>query len=201
MTSKVAPHLPWRIVAIGTSAGGLKALQTLFSALPYDFSVPIVVVQHRSADCDSNLAQHLNSMSSLHVKDAQDGDLLRPGTIYMAPAGYHLLIENDEHLSLCVSEKINYSRPSIDVLFENVASVYAKHALAIILTGANNDGTNGAKVIKSEGGTVIVQDPKDAEVSTMPQAAIDAAVVDYILSLAEIKTFLQHEVINDDCHH
>ena len=179
----------YQLVAIGCSMGGMQALQTIFECLPKDFPLPITVVQHRYRTSNEGLPQFLRRHSKLNVVDTTDKEWIKPGTVYLAPANYHLLVERGE-LSLSVDEKVEYSRPSIDVMFESAADAYGSGVIGVILTGANSDGARGADRIKKRGGFVLAQDPKSAESPAMPQAAIDTARVDRILPLDRIGPFL-----------
>jgi len=175
-------------VVIGVSAGGLRALSTLLPALPKTFPLPVLVVQHRLAESDDFLAHMLNRIAAVRVKEAEEKEQLQPGVVYLAPADYHLLAERNGTLSLSVDAKENYSRPSIDVLFESAAYVWTSSLIGIILTGANSDGAKGLKLIKEKGGTTIIQNPATAEYSEMPRAALAAA--DHVLDLPDIAEFL-----------
>lgn len=179
----------FQLVTIGCSMGGMHALQTIFEVLPQDFPLPITVVQHRYKTSNEGLPQFLRRHSKLQVVDTTDKEWLRPGTVYLAPANYHLLVERGE-LNLSVDDKVEYSRPSIDVMFESAADAYGSGVIAVVLTGANSDGARGAARIRKRGGFVIVQDPKTAESPAMPQAAVDATRVDRILPLDRIGPFL-----------
>ncbi len=184
--------MKYKVVVIGSSAGGMDALRILLAALPKTFALPILIVQHLSATSDSFLANYLNTQCQLRVKEADEKEKIYHGTVYLAPPNYHLLVEDDETLSLSVEEKVNYARPSIDVLFESAAYAFGKGVIGIVLTGANTDGSRGLSIIKQLGGIAIVQDPDRASVDTMPRAAIAATKVDYILSLEKIsETLLQ----------
>src|SRR6185295_17351925 len=156
---------------------------------PKTFPLPIAVVQHRYRSSNEGLPEFLRRHSKLNVVDTVDKEWIRAGTIYLAPANYHLLVERGE-LSLSVDEAVAYSRPSIDVLFESAADAYPGSVIGVVLTGANADGAKGAKRIKQRGGFVLVQDPATAESPAMPQAAIDATRVDRILPLDRIGPFL-----------
>lgn len=173
-------------VVVGSSAGGMHALKVLLSALPESFPVPIAIVQHIDERSDTYLAECLSRCSAIRVKEAEDKETLARGTAYLAPAGYHLLIEPDGSFSLSVDEKVNYCRPSIDLLFESAADAFGRGLLGVILTGANSDGALGAKRILERGGLTIVQDPRTAESPFMPKAAIAAASVDYVTDLEQI---------------
>jgi two-component system chemotaxis response regulator CheB len=177
------------LIAVGTSLGGMNALETILRALPASFPVPFVVVQHRHRASNESLPAFLRRQTDLKVVDAEDKQPIRRGFVYLAPANYHLLVERGT-LNLSVDEAVAYSRPSIDVLFESAADAYGSTLAGIILTGANDDGTRGALRIKKRGGFVIAQDPKTAEAPAMPQAAIERAKVDRILPLDRIAPFL-----------
>lgn len=178
-------------IVMGVSAGGLHALQTVLPALPAHFPLPIAIVQHLDPKADTYLAEILNRHCAITVKEAEDKEALKPGVAYLAPPGYHLLIEPDRSFSLSVDEKVNYSRPSIDLLFESAADAFGQMLIGVVLTGANADGANGLKAIKTYGGVTIVQNPATAEVSYMPQAALEtAARVDYIANLERIAPLL-----------
>lgn len=180
----------YKAVVVGTSAGGLEALSVVTASLPGDFSLPVAVVQHRRSDSDDFLAVHLDERSRLRVKEADDKEPIRPGTIYLAPAGYHLLIERDGTFSLSLDERVNYCRPSIDVLFDSAADVFEDKVIGVFLTGSNSDGSQGLKHIKQCGGLAVVQDPACAEADCMPREAIEATQVDQVLALEKIAPFL-----------
>ncbi|MBN1219049.1 MAG: chemotaxis protein CheB [Anaerolineae bacterium] len=182
--------MDYEAIVIGTSAGGLNALQEILVPLPANFALPILVVQHRPPAPEDFLAFTLNELCQLRVKEADEKESIKPGFVYIAPANYHLLIEPDKTMSLSAEAKVCYSRPSIDVLFESAAEVYLSALIGIILTGANNDGTAGLKKIKKRGGLTIAQDPATAESEVMPLSAIRESVVDKIFSLPEILSFL-----------
>ncbi len=178
--------MPYNAVVIGASAGGFHALGKLIPKFPKEFSIPIFIVQHTSPASDNYLAKFLNKLSNLKVKEADEKEEIRSGYVYIAPPNYHLLIEEDHTISLSTEEKKNYSRPSIDILFETAAIAYGNGLIGVVLTGANNDGAEGLFAIKNAGGYCIVQKPKDAEVETMPMAAIEQAKPDKVLKLDEI---------------
>ena len=174
------PARPYDAVVIGVSAGGLQTLKIILPALAADFPLPLVIVQHLSADADSFLVNYLNEISAIAVKEAEDKEPLTAGVAYLAPAGYHLLVELDRRFSLSVDDRVNFARPSIDVLFESAADVFGEKLIGVVLTGANNDGARGLKAIKARGGLAIVQNPRTAEFATIPEAAITATKVDHI---------------------
>ncbi len=180
----------YRVVVIGVSTGGMNALSVVIPSLPRDFPLPVVVVQHLHMDSDGFLTEFLDDASALRVKEADDKEPLRGLTTYIAPADYHLLIEANRTLSLSVDEPFNHSRPSIDVLFDSAAEVFAGDVIGVVLTGANADGSQGLKRIKAAGGFAIVQNPETAESTEMPQAAIAATNVDLVVELNEIGPFL-----------
>lgn len=183
----------WTVV-VGASAGGFHALTTLLARLDADFLAPIIVVQHLSPEGSSQTAPYLDRSSSLSVKEVDEKELPLPGRVYLAPPNYHLLIEHDLTLCLSVDPRVNYSRPSIDVLFETAAEAHLDRLVAVLLTGSNKDGTEGCRRVKQLGGTVIVQDPAGAESPVMPQSAIDEVEVDHILPLEEIAGLLNRIV-------
>lgn len=182
--------MQYEAIVIGVSAGGMNALNFIFSVLPSGFSIPIIIVQHVSARSDNDWTKLLNDKSNLTIKEADEKEKIETGNVYIAPANYHLMIENDKTFSLTIDEYVNFARPSIDVLFESAAEAYKNKLIGIVLTGANNDGTKGIKRIKECGGLAIIQDPKTAESSTMPASAIAAIQPDYILSLEKIVQLL-----------
>ncbi len=180
----------YEAIVIGASRGGMEALHAVLRHLPEDFSLSMVVVQHLHAGSGDFLADYLNGACKLKVKQADEKEGIVPGVIYVAPADYHLLVEEDRSFSLTIDAPVNYSRPSIDVLFEAAADVYGASLAGVILTGANADGSNGLKRIKELGGLAIAQDPETAEADVMPRAAIAATEVDHVLPVEQIGPFL-----------
>ena len=178
--------MQYEAIVIGVSSGGMNALKFIFSALPAGFRLPIIIVQHISAHSDNEWINILNDKSNLTIKEADEKEKIEIGNVYIAPANYHLLIENDKTFSLTIDEYVNFARPSIDVLFESAAESYKHKLIGIVLTGSNNDGAKGIKRIKEYGGLAIIQDPETAESPTMPASAIAAIEPDYILSLEKI---------------
>jgi two-component system chemotaxis response regulator CheB len=183
-------NILYKSIVIGTSAGGLYALSFILESLPSGYPIPIIIVQHRSKDQRDLLEEILQSKSRVRIKQADEKEKIRSGIVYFAPPDYHLLIERDEIFSLSSDERVRYSRPSIDVLFETAAIVYKETLIGIVLTGANNDGAAGLVAIKRSGGLTIVQDPADAQYPYMPASAIEAKGVMRIMTLAQIKDFL-----------
>ncbi len=175
-----------RAIVIGTSAGGLKALRTLLPILPATFLLPIFIVQHLPATAPAFNTALFANHCQLPLKEASDKEIIRPGWIYFAPPGYHLLVEPNETLSLSIDPKVNHSRPSIDVLFETAAEVYQEHLIGVLLTGASQDGSQGLLKILNLGGTTLVQDPSTAEAPLMPRFAIAIGAASQVLTLEAI---------------
>lgn len=180
----------YRAVVGGVSAGGWGVLKSLLKGLTADFAPAMVIVQHLHPEQDEFLVEHLGRVSRLPVKEAEEKEMIRGGTVYLAPANYHLLIEMDSTFSLCSGEKVNFSRPSIDVLFETAAEAYGTELIGIILTGASKDGAAGLRRIKTGGGLAIVQDPATAAYPAMPRAALEEVQVDHVLSIDRIGRLL-----------
>ena len=173
------------IVVVGASWGGLSALTRLISGLPSDFDVPVAVVQHRSRHADNLLASLLQDATPLTVVDVEDKEPLLPGSVYIAPANYHMLVDNG-HLSLSTDPLVRFSRPSIDVTFLSAADTYPGSTIGVILTGANDDGARGLRHIVDRGGRAVVQDPATAESPVMPHAAQRAVPEATIVPLPSI---------------
>jgi two-component system, chemotaxis family, protein-glutamate methylesterase/glutaminase len=188
-TTHRAPGTAYEIIVVGCSLGGMKALEEILSGLPDDFCIPIAVVQHRHKRSNEGLPTFLQRSSKMPVVDVQDKQWIKPGTVYLAPADYHLLVEKGV-FNLSVDDAVRHSRPSVDVLFESAADAYGAGVIGVVLTGSNVDGTLGARRIKMRGGIVIVQDPATAEAPEMPKGVIDAEAVDQILPLQDIAASL-----------
>jgi len=182
----------FRAVVIGTSAGGLKALRKLIGALDVDFLLPIFIVQHLSPQSDSFLPQYLAQCTHLRVKEADPHETVLSGHVYTAPPNYHMYIEKSGLILLSVDEKVNFARPSIDVLFESAAWVYQQALIGILLTGANHDGAKGMCLIQSLGGLTIAQTPAEAEAPIMPESAIRMGCASMVLNISEIASYLNH---------
>ena len=176
----------FEMVALAASAGGLAALSKVLSRLPKDFPASIAIVQHLDPSHRSLMAEILARRTPLPVKEAQHGETMRPGTIYIAPPNNHLLINADGTLSLSQAELVHFVRPSADLLFESVAASYKDHAIAVVLSGSGVDGQMGVQAIKKMGGTVIVQDTQTSEFVGMPEAALKTGCADFVLPLDEI---------------
>jgi two-component system chemotaxis response regulator CheB len=174
------------LVVIGTSLGGLNALLSVLKPIPRELPVPILIVQHRGPSPDRSLVDVLQQHTELTVTEAEDKTALAPATVFIAPADYHLLVEQRGSLALSTEGPVRSARPSIDVLFETAADAYGPSLVGVLLTGASVDGAAGLARIKARGGRVIVQDPATAECATMPAAGIAATAVDYILPVERI---------------
>jgi two-component system, chemotaxis family, protein-glutamate methylesterase/glutaminase len=183
-------HPIYEIVVIGVSAGGFQAIPLLLRSLDSGFPLPVIIVQHEAQDSGGFFSHFLEPHCRLAVKQAEEKETILPGMVYIAPPGYHLLVEQDRSFSLSIDACVNYARPSIDVLFETVIDVYGAGTIGIILTGANSDGAEGLKRIKDAGGRTIVQDPANAEFSFMPRAALAATSADEVLPLDRIGPYL-----------
>ena len=168
--------MAFEIVVVGTSIGGLKALQTLLSGLPDGFPVPVVIVQHRAKDSEIGLCDFLSRSSRLAISEPEDKEAIVRGRAYLAPRDYHLLVEGS-NFALSTDPPIGFARPSIDVLFESVADEYNDRTIGVVLTGANRDGARGLAAIKLRRGLTLVEDPAFAACREMPDAAIAACGV------------------------
>ena len=174
------------VVAVGVSWGGLHALSVLVAGLPARFPAAVAVVQHRGVDSEPGaLAGILSGRGPLEVREVDDKDAVVPGRVHLAPADYHLLVERDG-FALSTDERVSFSRPSVDVLFESAADVYGPRLIGVVLTGANEDGAAGVRRIKARGGVTFAEDPETAERPDMPRAAIATGAVDRVLPLAAI---------------
>jgi len=179
----------YEIIVVGTSWGGLAALRELIGALPSGFGIPVVVVQHRHKRSGQLLPSLLQDSSRLCVCETEDKAPIDAGNVYIAPADYHLLLE-DGHFALSTDEPVRYSRPSIDVTFVSAADSYGENAVGVVLTGANADGARGLKRIHDRGGLALVQLPATAESPTMPAAALQAVPAARALSIDAIAATL-----------
>lgn len=177
---------PFELVVIASSAGGIRALVRLLSDLPAEFDVPVLIVQHLDPRHETVIAQVLERHCELPVKLAEHEEKAKPGIVYVAPPDRHLFIGADTVLTLTDGELVHFVRPSADLLFESAAGAYGASTIACVLSGTGSDGSMGVRAIKDRGGTVIVQDPDLAEFRGMPDAAVEAAAVDFVLPLAEI---------------
>ena len=178
-----------RIVAVGASLGGLEAVQKLLSGLPGSLPCPVAIVQHRGPHIDGHLLDLLNKHSAMPVIEPDDKDPLERGHVYLAPPAYHLVVERG-FLSLSLDSPVLFARPSIDVLLESAADSYGDAAVAVVLTGSNDDGAFGAAAVKRAGGRVIVQDPATSRAPAGPLAVLARTPVDATLPVEEIAAHL-----------
>jgi len=179
-----------KILILGGSAGGFGVILNLLKSIPKNFPIPIVVIVHRNPKFESNFEYVLKNTFAIQIKSAEDKETIEGGKVYFAPPGYHLLIEPDFKLSLDNSEPVQFSRPAIDVTMESASEVYQENCIAILFSGANQDGAKGLLAIKNNGGISIVQHPDSAEVATMPQAAIDINAQHHIYTTEEIVKYI-----------
>jgi len=177
-------------IVIGASAGGVEALLNILSPLRVGFVLPIIVVLHLPEERRSHLAEVFARRVALPVLEAADKTPVVAGTLYFAAPGYHLSVELDRSFSLSLEERVHHSRPAIDYLFQSAADAYGPTLAAVLLTGANRDGAEGMSQVQRRGGLTIVQDPDDAQVATMPQAALDRVQPDHILPIRGIGRLL-----------
>lgn len=186
----------YEVVALGASLGGLKVINEILSALPANFPAAIVVVQHLSPCYPSHMAGLLNRSTALSVKQAMPKDLLRSGTVYVAPPNHHLLVNPDSTLALSQSERVNFVRPSVDVLFESVAASLKERAIGVVLTGRGWDGRQGVRAVRAMGGVVLAQNGATCAAADMPENAIDTGCVDLVLSPNQISFALKTLVMS-----
>ncbi|CAN5206089.1 chemotaxis protein CheB [soil metagenome] len=180
-----------KAVVIGASAGAVQALLTILPALPANYPLPVIVVVHVPPDRRNVLVPLFQAKCKVMVKEAEDKEPVVGGVVYFAPSDYHLLVEADGNgLALSSDEMVNYSRPSIDVLFESAADAYGSGLIGVILTGANHDGAAGLKAIVNAGGLAVVEEPVGAYVPTMPLAALDACPTARIMDLGGVASYL-----------
>ncbi len=177
-------------IIIGGSAGSFKILCKVIDSLPADYPIPIIVCAHRLRTVKIGIISALSSNSRIKICEPCDKDPIEPGNVYIAPANYHLLIEQGNFFTLSTSKPINHSRPSIDIMMKSAAGVYNERLLGILISGANSDGAEGMIAIHNSGGTTIVQDPDEAEISSMPEAAIHSYNPDYIYNADKIINFI-----------
>lgn len=179
------------VLLLACSAGGFKILFDILKTLPGDLPVGVLVIIHRNAKYETNIEASMKEKCRIAIKVAEEKEPIEAATVYFAPAGYHLLVEPDRSLSLDISEPVNFCRPSIDVTMQCTAEVYGAGTAAILLSGANQDGALGMQAIRSAGGLCIVQRPEEAEISTMPKAAVALGAADLILGNGELIEFAQ----------
>jgi two-component system chemotaxis response regulator CheB len=190
LSSCPQPDPSFWIVALAASAGGLAALSAVLTKLPEDFPAPVLVVQHLDPNHRSWMAEILSRRLALVVRQAQGGELIQPGKVYIAPPAFHLLVNPQGVLSLSDAALVRYVRPSADLLFSSLAASFGPHVIAVVLSGTGHDGSDGVKDVKQEGGTVIAQDEATSEFFGMPRSAIETGAVDWILPLPAIASAL-----------
>ena len=183
-----------QLIVMGASSGGLAAYSTLLRNLPASFNIPIVLAQHLNSSA-MLFPELLQKTTKLNVKEAEDKESIQPGYIYTTPPGYHLLIEPTHAFSLSVDDVVHYARPSIDILFETAAAVYGQHLIGVLLTGANEDGAAGLKMIQDMGGIVMVQDPATAVSSVMPLAGLTLTHTPHVYSLETLSQHIMDHVL------
>ncbi len=179
------------LLIIGGSAGALEVILNALPQLTYELPFAIIIVLHRKQSADTTLIDLLSAKTSRPVVEANDKDAILPGNSYIAPADYHLLIENNHTLSLDYSEKVNFSRPCIDITFQTAAEVYREKLACLLLSGASADGVEGLELVKATKGLTAVQDPATAEVAYMPQKALEKMEVDVIVESSKVIDFIR----------
>lgn len=179
-----------KAVIIGGSAGSFRVITRILNALPKHFPIPVLLNLHRLKHVRSGFVEALSIKSNIAVVEPYDKDSIKAGVAYLAPSNYHMYIELNKKIALSTEEAVNHSRPSIDLSFETAAHTYHNSLLGIILSGANKDGAYGLKKIKEAGGTVIVQDPKECEVTTMTETALKMTQADHVFSTQQIIDYL-----------
>lgn len=179
-----------RLLVIGGSAGSLQVILAILKGIGSDFPLPVLIVVHRTNSLESSLETLLSARTHLPIKEVEEKELLMPGTVYVCPADYHVLLEQDRTTSLDYSERVNFSRPSIDVTFRSAADVYGRGLIALLLSGANADGSEGMEYVKEKGGMTLLQDPQTAEVPYMPQQVLLRMTVDRIATAAELPSLI-----------
>ena len=177
-------------LVIGGSAGSFRLIIQMLEVLPENISMPVFLCLHRLKQVRRGFEETLAKISRLPLSEPSDKERIWGGYLYLAPANYHMLIENKKMIALSIDDPIQYSRPSIDICFATAAEVYKQGLLAILLSGANQDGTQGIAAVKRRGGYAIVQDPADCEIATMCESAIKLTIPDQILTLPEIIEFV-----------
>ena len=185
-------HKGIRLIVVGGSAGSFRIVSRLITGLPETFDVPLIVCLHRLKNIKAGMLETIGHITTREVREPRDKDPVEPNTIYVAPANYHLLLEEDHTFALSTYRTIHHSRPSIDLTMQSAALVYRAGALGILLSGANSDGAAGMSAIRQMGGSTLVQDPVDAEIASMPEAALKVMQPDYIFREEKIITFIQN---------
>ena len=181
-----------KLIVIGTSAGGIDALKHIFNSLSEGFNIPIAAVIHISQETGNGLTELLNRYSSLPVSYPEDKEKIEKGRIYIAPPDYHLLLEKGFSFSLNIDDKVNFCRPSIDVLFESASYILKQNIIGVLLTGSNRDGASGIAEIKRKGGLSVIEDPETAFSPFMPKSGIEACIPDFKGSLDRIADYINN---------
>jgi two-component system chemotaxis response regulator CheB len=179
-----------RLLVIGGSAGSLQVIMSLLKAIRSGFPLPVLIVLHRNTSFESILEELFATRTDSPIKEVEEKERALPGTIYLCPADYHVLLEKDRTFSLDYSERVNYSRPSIDVAFKSAADSFGQGLIALLLSGGNGDGAEGLQYVQERGGMTAVQDPQTAEVPFMPQQAISRMKVDFIIPAKDLPDFV-----------
>lgn len=181
--------MKYAFVVIGASLGGMRAVMAVLSALPATFRLPLALVQHRTADAGGELAFVLRESCALPLREVEDKTAIEPGVVYIAPPGYHLMVEGD-HFALSTEDPVELARPSIDVLFETAAETFGPRLIGVVLTGTGQDGAQGLAAVGKAGGATIMESPETAYAAAMPQAAADATQGGIPLKLEAIGPYL-----------
>jgi two-component system chemotaxis response regulator CheB len=182
--------MKYKAMVIGGSAGSFRVIIQLLEVFSGDIAMPVFLCLHRLKQVRKGFEETLARISPIPLTEPSDKEKIRMGSLYLAPANYHMLIENDKMIALSIDDPIQYSRPSIDICFATAAEVYQDGLLAVLLSGANQDGTEGIAAVKEHGGYVVVQDPDDCEIATMCESAIKLTIPDQILTVKEIVEFV-----------
>jgi two-component system chemotaxis response regulator CheB len=184
-----------KLVAIGSSTGGPRALEKVLTPLPAHFPVPIVITQHMPEGFTAAFAQRLNSLCSIQVKEAQEGDQLQKGVAYIAPGGYHMVISGNHQIALNQDSAVEYVRPSINVMLESAVQVYGSRIIGVILTGMGKDGADAMVRLKEAGGRTIVQDECTSVVFSMPKAVIEKGAADLVVPVGVVSDILLNALL------
>lgn len=183
--------MKYSAIIIGGSAGSFKITSRIISSLPADFPLPVIIIMHRLRNVKTGITSALSNNTRIHICEPNDKDMIEAGKVYIAPANYHLLIEQGSFFSLSTMKPVNHSRPSIDVAMMSAAGIYRNRLIGILVSGANSDGAQGMMAIHEAGGKTLVQDPQEAEIPSMPEAAIDSFQPDYIYNADKIIKFIE----------
>lgn len=189
------PSSLYKVIAIGASVGGLKTLYSLFDALKQVELPPVLIVQHLHRSTENVCTFFEDIDTHLNFVQVDDKLTLESNCVYIAPPDYHMYVEQSHTISLSIDDKVCYSRPSVDVLFESVAKVFGKKSIGIVLSGANSDGANGLAILKDAGAYTIIQDPETAECAVMPRAALSQCKVDFSSSVRGIADNLKKTLV------